>query len=161
MIQYWSFPDANLLDDFTRKGRHVAEAELARVGDVRGEQGHRVFIHRPVKLDDKRRVPRAGQPLGDPFLVPGGGRKVRPERRVIKRNLTPTSAYMRDMDPTQRIGQPRECDEVEDTHKDLWREDEDRQENVAGSEHGEDQTLQVRGVNVLWQGPPRTPLVSG
>ena len=86
---------------------------------------------------------------------------MRPERRVVKRNLTPTSAYVRDMDPTRRVGQPRERDEVEDTREDLRSEDGDRQENVAASEHGEDQTLQVRGVNVLWQGPPRTPLVFG
>jgi len=64
------------------KGR---EAELARVGDsdVRGEQGDRVFTHQLVELNNKRRVPRAGRPLGDPFLAPGGGRKVRPESRVV------------------------------------------------------------------------------
>jgi len=52
----------------------VAEAELARVvrvGDVQGERGDRVFIHRLVEIDDKQRVPHAVQPLDDLFLIPG------------------------------------------------------------------------------------------
>jgi len=44
------------------------------------------------------------QPLGDPILMPGGGgREVRPERRIVKRDLTGTPAptYMRDVDPAR------------------------------------------------------------
>jgi len=75
-----------------------------RVGDVRQEQGERVFTQRPAKLDDVRGVPCAAQPLGDPTLVPQMGREVRPESRVVQRDLMPASAYVRDRHPSQRIG---------------------------------------------------------
>jgi len=38
-----SLLDADLLDNIRMKERHVAEVELAHVGDVRGEQGECVF----------------------------------------------------------------------------------------------------------------------
>jgi len=132
-------------------GRKIADPELARVGDVRQEQGDRFFTHRPGKIDDERRVPGAGQPLGDPLLVPRIGREVRPERRVVQRDLTPEPAYMRDGDPalppSGGMGLRRERDEVEDAHKNLQREDGDWNEHVATREHGEDQTL--RSIDVL------------
>ena len=120
------------------KGRQVGEVGLARVGDVGGEQGERVFNHRPAELDDERRVPRSGQTLGDPVLVPGGVREVCPERRVIQRDLTPAPAYMREVYRAEfwpvGIGMLREGDEVEDACEDLHREDGDWNEHVAARE---------------------------
>ena len=78
------------------------KVELTRVGDVRGEQGEYVFTYPAAKLDDERRVPCAGQPLGDPVLVPGGVRKIRPERWVVQRDLTPAPAYLRKVDRAER-----------------------------------------------------------
>src|SRR5712672_2222291 len=115
--------------------RQVVEVELARVGDVGGEQGERVFNHRPAELDDERRGPRSGQTLGDPLLTLGGVREVCPERRVIQRDLTPAPAYMREVDRAEHwragIGPLRERDKVEDACEDLRREDGDREEDVA------------------------------
>ena len=93
--------DADLLDKFRIKERHIVEVEFACGGDERQEQGDRVFTHRSVEIDDKRRVPRAGQSLGDPLLVPGPGKEVRPESRIVQRDLTPAPAYMRDGDPAE------------------------------------------------------------
>jgi hypothetical protein len=72
---------------------------------------------------------------------------VGPERRLVQRNLTPSSAYVCDTGPDQRIGLLRECGEVEDAREDLRREDGDRSDRVAAREHGEDQTL--HGIKVL------------
>src|SRR5712672_2236457 len=122
------------------KERQVVEVELACVRDVRGEQGERVCNHRRAKLDDERRVPRSRQTLGDPVLVPGKVREVRPERRVVQRDLTPAPAYMREVDRAEHwrasagIRMLREGDEVEDTCKDLRREDRDLHEHVAARE---------------------------
>ena len=129
---------------------YVVEVELARVGDVRGEQGDRVFTHHRVNLDDERRVPRAGQSLGDPVSAPGGGREARPERRVVERDLTPAPTYMRDGDPPRPVGpqkgRPGDA-EVEYPRENLCREDGDRNEHIAAREYGEDKTL--RSVDVL------------
>jgi len=124
------------------------------VGDVRCEQEDHVSIYRRAELDDKRRVPGAGQSLGDPVLVPRGGREFGPERRVVQRDLTPVPAYMRDRDQARAqsggIGPRRGRNdgvEVEDAYEDLHREDGDRDEHIAAREHGEDKT--VRSVDVL------------
>jgi len=121
---------------------------------VRGEQGSRVSIRRLAELDDERRVPRAGQSLGNPFLVReiGALQEVRPERRVVQRDLTPMPAYMRDSDGAAKsqsvgIGPHRGYIEMKDAGENLRREGGNRNEHIAAGEHGEDETF--RRVDVL------------
>src|SRR6267142_4234646 len=131
MFKRGSFQSENPLDNPRVKLAQAAKLELASVGDVWLEAGEYLRTWSAPKPEDQRRIPRANQRLGDPLRASRESRDPGPQRRVVKRDLTPALTHVRDRDPTKltrQLGHPerlRERTEVEDPREELgWRSEE-------------------------------------